>query len=68
MRVTVICAVAVHLAITLPAAYAQAGSVVAQRLPACLSCHGEDGQSQTPDVPSLGGSLCFASDCELLRL
>ena len=55
MRVTVICAVAVHLAITLPAAYAQAGSAVAQRLPACLSCHGEDGQSQTPDVPSLGG-------------
>ena len=55
MRVTVICAVAVHLAITLPAAYSQAGSAVAQRLPACLSCHGEDGQSKTPDVPSLGG-------------
>jgi cytochrome c553 len=55
MRVTIICAVAVHLAITLPAAYAQAGSAVAQRLPACLFCHGEDGQSQTPDVPSLGG-------------
>jgi len=55
MRVTVISVVAVHLAITLPAAYVQASSAVAQRLPACLSCHGEDGQSQTPGVPSLGG-------------
>ena len=24
------------------------------RLPACLSCHGESGQSQLPEVPSLG--------------
>jgi cytochrome c553 len=29
--------------------------MVEQRLPACLSCHGEDGRSQTPEVPSLGG-------------
>jgi cytochrome c553 len=55
MRVIVICAVAVHLAITLPVTYAQAGSATEQRLPACLSCHGENGQSQTSDVPSLGG-------------
>src|SRR5215467_9452070 len=55
MRVIVICAVAVRLAITLPVTYAQAGSATEQRLPACLSCHGENGQSQTPNVPSLGG-------------
>src|SRR6516165_2084271 len=54
MRVIVICAVAVHLAFTLLVTYAQAGSATEQ-LPACLSCHGENGQSQTPNVPSLGG-------------
>jgi cytochrome c553 len=27
----------------------------AERLPTCLACHGETGQSETPDVPSLGG-------------
>lgn len=26
-----------------------------ERLPLCLSCHGEKGQSETPGVPSLGG-------------
>jgi cytochrome c553 len=57
MRVTTLCAVALQLAVTSPAAAASAGSPVEQRLPACLSCHGEDGRSQTPDVPSLGGQL-----------
>src|SRR6516165_4067229 len=28
-----------------------------ERWPACLACHGENGQSQVPDVPSLGGQL-----------
>jgi len=55
MRVTRVCAFTLQLAIALPAAAAPAGSPVEQRLPACLSCHGEDGRSQTPDVPSLGG-------------
>lgn len=54
MRATIVCAAALHLALSLPVS-AQAGSVVEQRLPACLSCHGEDGRSQTPEVPSLGG-------------
>jgi cytochrome c553 len=27
---------------------------VQERLPVCLSCHGENGQSANPDVPSLG--------------
>jgi cytochrome c553 len=55
MRVTTLCAVALQLVLALPAAAAPAGSPVEQRLPSCLSCHGEDGQSQTPNVPSLGG-------------
>jgi cytochrome c553 len=28
---------------------------VAERIPVCLACHGEKGQSAAPDVPSLGG-------------
>jgi cytochrome c553 len=55
MRVTTVCAVTLQLAIGLPAAAAPTESPVEQRLPACLSCHGEDGRSQTLDVPSLGG-------------
>jgi len=55
MRVTLVCAAAaIHSALSL-SAFAQAGSAVEQRLPACLSCHGEDGRSQTLEVPSLGG-------------
>jgi cytochrome c553 len=30
-----------------------------ERLPACLACHGEKGQSETPEVPSLGGQPEF---------
>jgi cytochrome c553 len=32
---------------------------VQERLPTCLACHGENGQSQTPDIPSLGGQQAF---------
>jgi cytochrome c553 len=53
MRVTLVCAAAIYSALSLSAS-AQAGSAVEQRLPACLSCHG-DGRSQTLEVPSLGG-------------
>jgi cytochrome c553 len=38
------------LAMTLPAA----AQSVQERLPTCLACHGEKGQSENPDVPSLG--------------
>jgi len=31
-----------------------AAQTVQERLPVCLSCHGEKGQSATPEVPSLG--------------
>jgi cytochrome c553 len=30
-----------------------------ERLATCLACHGENGQSQTPEVPSLGGQPEF---------
>ncbi len=28
-----------------------------ERLPTCLACHGEKGQSQTPEIPSLGAQM-----------
>jgi cytochrome c553 len=39
---------------------------VKERLPACLACHGENGQSQTPDVPSLGAQQSFYVTVQLL--
>jgi cytochrome c553 len=42
---------AAMLAMTLPAA----AQTVQERLPTCLACHGEKGQSETADIPSLGG-------------
>ena len=46
-----------------PAASAQ---TVEERLPACLACHGENGQSQTPGVPSLGAQEVFYVTVQLL--
>jgi cytochrome c553 len=46
-----------------PAAFAQ---TVEQRLPTCLACHGENGQSQTPDTPSLGAQQNFYVTVQLL--
>jgi cytochrome c553 len=45
------------------AAFAQ---TVDARLPICLSCHGENGQSQTPDTPSLGAQQTFYVTVQLL--
>jgi cytochrome c553 len=47
MRVIVAAAV---LVMALPAA----AQTVQERMPACLACHGEKGQSANPDIPSLG--------------
>jgi cytochrome c553 len=38
---------------------------VPERLPACLACHGESGQSQTPEIPSLGGQQAFYASVQL---
>ena len=43
-----------------------AAQTVKQRIPACLSCHGENGQSQHPDVPSLGAQQAFYVTVQLL--
>jgi cytochrome c553 len=39
---------------------------VQERLPTCLACHGENGQSQNPDVPSLGAQQSFYVTVQLL--
>jgi cytochrome c553 len=44
---------------TLLLSSAAGGQSVEERLPTCLACHGETGQSQTPEVPSLGGQPEF---------
>jgi cytochrome c553 len=49
--------------IAAPAASAQ---TVEARLPACLACHGENGQSQNPGVPSLGAQQVFYVTVQLL--
>jgi cytochrome c553 len=41
--------------VTLPGAAA----TLAERFPSCLACHGEHGQSATPEVPSLGAQPAF---------
>jgi cytochrome c553 len=45
---------AILAAVAALAAMPAAAQSVAERLPVCLSCHGEKGQSATPEVPSLG--------------
>lgn len=39
---------------------------VQERLPTCLGCHGESGQSQNPGVPSLGAQQAFYVTVQLL--
>jgi cytochrome c553 len=39
---------------------------VKEQMPTCLACHGENGQSQTPEVPSLGGQQAFYVTVQLL--
>jgi cytochrome c553 len=53
MRGMMVAAVVVSLSAP---AWAQS---VEERMPTCLACHGENGQSQTPEVPSLGGQPEF---------
>jgi cytochrome c553 len=49
-------------ALTLPAA----AQTVKERLPTCLACHGEKGQSENPEVPSLGAQQVFYVTVQLL--
>src|SRR3954467_5685491 len=41
------------------------GLTYEEKLPACLSCHGEKGISENPEVPSLAG---IATDFTLIQL
>ncbi len=43
-----------------------AGQTLKEKLPTCLACHGENGQSQTPEVPSLGAQQAFYVTVQLL--
>jgi cytochrome c553 len=54
---------AVALALTCWAASSAAAQTVQERLPAC---HGENGQSRNPGVPSLGGQHAFYVTVQLL--
>ncbi len=49
----------------LPAS-AQTAQTVKERLPICLACHGENGQSQIEGVPSLGAQQAFYVTVQLL--
>jgi cytochrome c553 len=40
-------------------------AILEERLAPCLACHGEKGQSATPDVPSLGGQPEFYLSVQL---
>jgi len=57
-----IAALALGCRAVLPAA----AQTVKERLPACLSCHGENGQSQNAEVPSLGAQQAFYVTVQLL--
>lgn len=54
------------LTVLLLAASPAAAQTVQERLPACLACHGENGQSQTDGIPSLGGQQAFYTTVQLL--
>jgi cytochrome c553 len=58
--------IAVALTIGCLASGPAASQSVTERLPACLACHGENGQSQNPGVPSLGGQQAFYVTVQLL--
>jgi cytochrome c553 len=58
--------IALALALICLAALPAAAQTVKERLPTCFACHGENGQSQTPDVPSLGAQQAYYVTVQLL--
>ena len=48
------------------AALPAVAQTVQERLPTCLACHGESGQSQNPEVPSLGAQQAYFVTVQLL--
>jgi cytochrome c553 len=53
-------------AVTATAATAATALTIDERLPPCLACHGEKGQSLIPEVPSLGAQPVFFLSVQLL--
>jgi cytochrome c553 len=62
---TLVVAVTLGCLAALPAA-AQTAQTVQARLPVCLACHGQNGQSENAGVPSLGAQQAFYVTVELL--
>jgi cytochrome c553 len=58
--------VVVTLAFACATTIPSTAQTVQERLPTCLACHGENGQSQNPDVPSLGAQQAFYVTVQLL--
>jgi cytochrome c553 len=57
---------ATSLALGCLTALPAAAQSVQARLPVCLACHGQNGQSETPGVPSLGAQQAFYVTVQLL--
>lgn len=54
------------IGVTCCAVVPTSAQTVHERLPACLTCHGETGQSQNAGVPSLGAQQSFYVTVQLL--
>ena len=48
------------------AAHAAGAQPLDARLPTCFACHGENGTSQLPEIPSLGAQPAFYTTVQLL--
>lgn len=59
-------AIVVAFVLVFSAVHAAVAQSVKERLPACLACHGENGQSQNPGVPSLGAQQSYYVTVQLL--
>jgi len=59
---------AAALTVAFLAALPAQAQTVKERLPTCLACHGENGQSQNPGVPSLGAQQAFYVTVQLLMI
>lgn len=55
------------LLLILPGGASAQTKVFPERQPLCLSCHGENGQSPTPETPSLGGIPEFYALLQLVE-
>ena len=59
-------AVALFFALAAPSVSAGGVATIDERLAPCLACHGENGQSIIPEVPSLGAQPVFFLSVQLL--